>query len=87
MTALLQKQTENPCVRCGKARVTDKVWKEYLGNALIINTRTVCPDNDCQKIVDAELAARREKRELLENKHSSSSRKQIKLNREKKSIS
>ena len=63
----MQKQVESPCIRCGKTRVIAKVWKEYVGKALVTHTNTVCPDPACQKIVDGEIAARREKRELLKN--------------------
>lgn len=96
----MQTQIESPCIRCGKTRVVAKVWQEYVGQSLVTNTITVCPDPACQKIVDEELAVRREKRELLANKrnlrpsassaglkHRVSSDKQIKLNREKKNIS
>lgn len=83
----MQSQTENPCIRCGKLRIIDKVWKEYLGNSLIINTRTICPDADCQRIVDEDIAVRREKRELHANRHGSFSKRDLKLNPKKESIS
>lgn len=84
---MIQNQTETACIRCGKARVIDKVWKEYMGRSLIINTKTVCPDTECQKIVDGEIAARREKRELHANKRNSFSTKDLKLNPKKESVS
>jgi len=52
------------CIRCGKERVFAKKWKEYLGKSLLTHTRTICPDVACQKLVDKELAAQKEKREL-----------------------
>ena len=38
-----------------------------VGNALITHTQTVCPDTVCQKIVDEEIIARREKKEKIIN--------------------
>lgn len=60
----MQKQTVSVCIRCGKQRIFEKTWKEYIGTSLIIRTRTVCADVVCQKSVDEELAARKEKREF-----------------------
>ena len=55
----------NPCVRCGKPRVDSKSWKGKSGNSLVIYTKTICPDAECQKIVDKGIADRKEKSELL----------------------
>lgn len=57
-------QNANLCIRCGKVRIFDKTWKEYIGTSLIIRTRSVCADVSCQKIVDGELLARKEKNDL-----------------------
>lgn len=67
----------NPCIRCGKKRVTSKVWTEMVGRSLVTHTQTICPDPACQKIVEEELAARREKRELFINRRIKPSQKQI----------
>lgn len=56
------------CIRCGKPRVDGKVWTEMAGHNLVTYTQTICPDAACQKIVDDELTARREKKEQLINK-------------------
>lgn len=61
----------NPCIRCGKQRVDGKVWTEMDGHTLVTHTQTVCPDPACQKIVEEEIAARREKKELLINQRKS----------------
>jgi len=61
----MQKQKESQCIRCGKTRVISKVWQEHLGQSLVTYTETVCPDPACQKKVEKEIAARREKRELV----------------------
>ena len=63
----MQKPKESSCIRCGKTRVISKVWQEYIGQSLVTYTDTVCPDPECQKIVEEEIAARREKRELVIN--------------------
>lgn len=47
---------KNPCVRCGKERVVIKTYKEFVGNSLVINTLTACPDPDCQSRIDTQLA-------------------------------
>ena len=61
----MQTQVINPCVRCGKPRIDAKTWKEYVGKSLVIFTNTVCPDRECQKIVDAQIEERRIKKELI----------------------
>lgn len=43
------------CIRCGKKRIIAKQWSEGEGSAKTFHTMTVCPDPECQKIVDAEL--------------------------------
>lgn len=58
----------NPCIRCGKQRIDGKVWTEMAGLNLVTHTQTICPDSSCQKVVDGELTARREKKENLINK-------------------
>lgn len=47
---------KNPCVRCGKERIVIKTYKEFVGNSLVINTLTACPDPDCQSRIDTQLA-------------------------------
>ena len=65
----MQTQRETPCIRCGRERVFKRKWQEVVGKGSVItHVETVCPDSSCQAIVDAELATRREKRLLLENK-------------------
>lgn len=51
----------NPCVNCGKERVDDKTWKEKVGATVIIHTRTICPDPQCQRQVDKAIAERKAK--------------------------
>ena len=58
-----------PCIRCGKERIVSKTWKEevtnFFGSSFITHTETVCPDEECQKIVDAKFKQEREKKEAL----------------------
>ena len=53
----------NPCYRCGKERIKAKTWNEkvtnFMGTSVITYTQTVCPDPECQKIVEKELAAQK----------------------------
>ena len=53
--------TYNRCVRCGKVRVTVRVWKEDMGGSTITNTETACPDKACQKIVDLDNKKQKDK--------------------------
>ena len=59
----MQTQKETPCIRCGKERIFKRKWKEVFAKGSIITyVETVCPDPKCQKIVDADFAAKRERR-------------------------
>lgn len=62
-------KTTNPCTRCGKERVEGKKWKEevatFFGTSTIFHTDTVCPDKECQKIVEEKLEIQRLKSEEL----------------------
>ncbi|RJR23770.1 hypothetical protein C4578_03685 [Candidatus Microgenomates bacterium] len=46
----------NVCIRCGKPRIVSRTWREQSGNATLTCTEYVCPDPECQKIVDKQLA-------------------------------
>jgi hypothetical protein len=62
--------SSNPCIRCGKERIVSKTWKEeihnFSGTSFITHTETVCPDGECQKIVDAKFKQEKEKKEALQ---------------------
>lgn len=49
----------NPCVRCGKQRIDKKTWKEkiesHFGVSYITHTETICPDKECQILVQEKL--------------------------------
>lgn len=73
----------NLCTRCGKERIDSKTWEEeitsFFGATTITHTETVCPDPECQKIVEEKMDALRqktedmkvekEKRKTLQNPH------------------
>lgn len=65
-----------PCIRCGKIRVFSKTWKEQPDNRgnVLTYTESVCPDPECQAVVSAMFAEKKQKREDMENR-----RKSIKL--------
>lgn len=51
------------CIRCGKDRIVSKVWTERgLRGSPVTYTEAVCPDSDCQKLVDQDFALRRERK-------------------------
>lgn len=55
----------NPCSECGKERIDGKTWKGKVGISVITYTQTICPDPECQKIVDRKTADRKAKSDLL----------------------
>ena len=63
----MQKSYTDPCERCGKELTVSRSWDEkvqiYGGESTVSYTESVCPDEDCQKHVDAERAKVREKME------------------------
>ena len=60
---------DSVCIRCGKTRIFKRKWREVLERgAAITHIETVCPDKECQKIVDAEFEEKRQKRLEMENR-------------------
>lgn len=61
----MQSKQSNPCTRCGKERIEGKKWKEeiatFFGTSTIVHTDTVCPDKECQKIVEEKLEIQKQK--------------------------
>ncbi|PIS15433.1 hypothetical protein COT62_03720 [Candidatus Roizmanbacteria bacterium CG09_land_8_20_14_0_10_41_9] len=74
----MQKAYKNVCCRCGKERIVKRVWKERIGNSVVENTETVCPDKECQKIVDRDLKKQKNKRLQMEKRKEESLRKRKK---------
>ena len=58
----------NPCSRCGKERTMSKTWTQTVGNFPLTRTITVCPDPECQKVINDEVLAQKEKREAIDMK-------------------
>ena len=57
---------ETVCIRCGKTRILARKWEEKSDRgAAMIYEQTVCPDNECQKVVDDKFEAMREKKRLI----------------------
>lgn len=79
----MQKQAETVCIRCGKKRVFFRRWKDKAEGrgAIMTHVESVCPDSECQKLVDEKFAEIRDRRELSEEK-----RKNIVLGRKAKPI-
>jgi hypothetical protein len=68
------KQSTNICQRCGQERITQKTWVEEKSAEIstpITYTKTICPDPECQAIVEAGLAkdkaARQERQRIKDN--------------------
>lgn len=55
----------NPCIKCGRERVDGKTWEGKVGASLVTYTQTLCPDPECQKIVDQGIADRKAKTAAL----------------------
>lgn len=66
----MNNKPQNPCTRCGKERILLKTWEErmetFSGVEVIqINSKTICPDQKCQKIVEKDLKVQKDKREKV----------------------
>lgn len=54
-------QPHNPCIRCGTERIIVKTWKEKIGDSVIINKKSICPNPECQEKVDLDNKKERDK--------------------------
>lgn len=77
----MQKPYRNICYRCGKERIVTKIWKERVGNSIVENTETVCPDKKCQEATEQEIKKQKNKRLQMENRKKESSRNRKKVKR------
>ena len=75
---MLQNKVINKCIRCDKPRVVVKTWTENK----ITYSDFVCPDKECQKIVDADLKKKRDRLKII--KENSLKRRQLMLKRRSK---
>ena len=61
--------SKNICTRCGKQRIIGSTVSEqveiYSGPSTIVRTQMVCPDPECQAIVEKELKEQQEKRAMF----------------------
>lgn len=58
----------NQCIRCGKKRIEAKKWSEHISGSLVTYTLNVCPDPECQKIVEEQLQRKRDKITAIQKK-------------------
>ena len=56
------------CIRCGKIRIEARSWTENVSGSKITYTQTVCPDVECQKIVEEELQKKMDKVKAIQQK-------------------
>ena len=63
-------QITTACIRCGKMRVFSKKWKDRENNkgSQVTHVETVCPDADCQKIVDEKFQEMKDRRTAAEER-------------------
>jgi len=52
----------NPCTRCGKERIKGKEKTFFVNSKKTKLTIYICPDKECQKVVEEQLAAKEERR-------------------------
>ena len=61
----MKSTSTSTCTRCGKVRIVAKTWIEKIvtasGKGNVTHSSTVCPDSDCQKIVEADFAKQKSK--------------------------
>lgn len=53
------------CIRCGKERIIKSSNVEALEKTTVTYTTTVCPDPECQKLVEMGLLVEEKKRKLM----------------------
>lgn len=53
----------NPCVICGKQRIIVSQIEEMIGTSKVVSVEMACPDPECQKKLDRQLASEKLKRE------------------------
>jgi hypothetical protein len=60
----------NPCIACGKERIISKMWKETIitfsgTKQEIEHIEAVCPDGDCQDMLNQDFANQKLKRDKI----------------------
>ena len=66
------------CIRCGKERVVKSSYTEKLEKTSVVYTVTICPDPECQKMVEKGLMAEETKRKLMYDEHEKRSKINVK---------
>ena len=63
-------QANTVCIRCGKTRVFSRKWKDKENGkgAVITHVETICPDKECQKLVDAKFQEMKDRRTQAEER-------------------
>lgn len=46
---------QTTCILCGQPRILSKTWSELIGISKVTYSQSVCPDTECQKIVEKQL--------------------------------
>lgn len=55
------------CPRCGKVRITISSRDEMVSSSKVTYTQTVCPDPECQKIVETNFKNEEKRRAVLKD--------------------
>jgi hypothetical protein len=66
----MKQTTDNPCFRCGKQRIISRTWTETITTfsgmqQKVTYSDAICPDAECQSLLDVELDKQKEKREKI----------------------
>ncbi|MEN9328540.1 MAG: hypothetical protein RI947_1348 [Candidatus Parcubacteria bacterium] len=64
----MDKQYISLCSRCGSERIIFKQWTETVGMSEIVCTQKICPNTECQSLVDKDIKQQKEKKDALERK-------------------
>lgn len=69
----MQGEGQTVCIRCGKMRVVSRKWKDQTDGKgpVLSHVQSVCPDPECQKLVDEKFTKIREQREQSEERRKS----------------
>lgn len=66
----MQAQANTSCIRCGKTRIFSRKWKDKENGkgTVITHVETICPDKQCQKLVDAKFQEMKDRRTQAEER-------------------
>ncbi|MBI2598815.1 hypothetical protein HYW40_01155 [Candidatus Curtissbacteria bacterium] len=66
----MQRQANSICIRCGKVRVFSRKWKDKENGkgSTVTHEETICPDSECQKLVDEKFQEMKDRRALSEER-------------------